>query len=447
MTPFPAAGAAAPVRALLTGWFSFLHGEATAGDVLALESVSAALAAAGLGYDVAWSPVFRPGGLRLDDARPGQYSHLIFICGPAHGEQVAALHRHFAGCRRIAVGVSVIDPADPAVTGFQVVLARDGNRSQPVRDLAAAAVSAATASAIPVAGLALATGQGEYGPRRRHQLVADGLTRWLGSKSCAPVPLETRLDIHDWRLCSTPGAFLSLLTRLDLVVTTRLHGLALALSAGVPAIAVRPGRRRRQSHRAGRRLGLALRAARRAGRGEPPARRALGLVPVCGRTRRGPRRVGSGGPGRRVAAGAAGRGDPRPGPPPLSGRAAAAEGPAADAASGPAGGQRGTRYAASTRSSAWATSSARPGAVPPVSSPAGSVAGMGWRTWPQSLHSISPSRRTSAPPPQTEQRSRSRGPVAPDWQSGQMSTWRSLRTPRFQGLAPRSGSAWRAPQR
>ncbi|GIH90534.1 hypothetical protein Psi01_11640 [Planobispora siamensis] len=31
------------------------------------------------------------------------------------------------------------------------------------------------------------------------------------------------------------------------------------------------------------------------------------------------------------------------------------------------------------------------------------------------------------------------------WQSGQMSTWVSWRTPRFQGLAPRTGSVCRAP--
>jgi Polysaccharide pyruvyl transferase len=208
--------------------------------VLALESVGAALAAAGLGYDIAWSPAFRPGGLALEAARPGRYSHLIFICGPAHGEQVTALHRRFAGCRRIAVGVSVIDPTDPAVTGFDIVLARDGGRSRPVRDLAAAAAAGATARAIPVVGLVLATGQGEYGQRRRHAPVADALTRWLGTKGCAPVPLDTRLDTRDWSLCSTAEAFMSLLARLDLVVTTRLHGLTLALAAGVPALAVDP---------------------------------------------------------------------------------------------------------------------------------------------------------------------------------------------------------------
>jgi hypothetical protein len=233
-----AAGAA--VRVLLTGWFSFRHGEVTAGDVLALESVRSALDNAGLGHDTAWSDVFRPGGLRLDEARPERYSHLIFVCGPLHGQQVTGLHSRFAGCRRIAVGVTVIDPADPAVTGFDLILARDGYRTPSVRDLATVAVAAPACPAVPVAGVALATGQGEYGERRRHDMVTGRITGWLGSKICAPVPLETRLDIHDWRLCSTAGAFMSLVARLDIVVTTRLHGLALALSAGVPVLAVDP---------------------------------------------------------------------------------------------------------------------------------------------------------------------------------------------------------------
>ena len=227
-------------RILLTGWFSFLEGEATAGDVLALESVKAALDAAGSRYDVAWSEVFRPGALRLDQASPERYSHIVFVCGPLHGEQVAGLHRRFAGCRRIAVGVTVIDPADPAVTGFHVILARDGYGAPPARDLSAAAVTAPVRPAVPVTGVVLATGQGEYGRRRRHDTVAALVTGWLGAKACAPVPVETRLDTRDWRLCSTAEAFLSLLARLDIVVTTRMHGLALALSAGVPALAVDP---------------------------------------------------------------------------------------------------------------------------------------------------------------------------------------------------------------
>jgi hypothetical protein len=50
------------VRVLLAGWFSFLDGEVTAGDVLALEAVRRSLGEARIGYEVAWSPAFRPDG-------------------------------------------------------------------------------------------------------------------------------------------------------------------------------------------------------------------------------------------------------------------------------------------------------------------------------------------------------------------------------------------------
>jgi D-inositol-3-phosphate glycosyltransferase len=81
------------MHVLLTGWFSFLHDEVTAGDVLALEAVRSALDGAGVTSDTAWSPVFRPGALRLEDAAPDLYSHLIFVCGPIHGAQVSSLHQ------------------------------------------------------------------------------------------------------------------------------------------------------------------------------------------------------------------------------------------------------------------------------------------------------------------------------------------------------------------
>jgi hypothetical protein len=224
-----------------------LHGEATAGDVLALEAVQRSLDRAGVGYDVAWSPVFRPGALRLEDAQPGRYTHLVFVCGPVHGAPVADLHSRFAALRRIAVGVTVVDRSDPACAGFDLVLARDGGQGPPLRDLSAAIplharprTPDAPTPPVPVTGVVLASGQGEYGARRRHEKVTGDLAGWLGGKSCAPVLLETRLDSRDWRLCSSPSAFEALLSRMDVVVTTRLHGLALALRAGIPALAVDP---------------------------------------------------------------------------------------------------------------------------------------------------------------------------------------------------------------
>jgi hypothetical protein len=126
------------MRVLLAGWFSFLNGEATAGDLLALRAVRQSLDDAGLDSDIAWSPGFQPGGLRIEDAPPDRYSHLVFVCGPLHGEQFTALHSRFAAQRRIAIGVSVIDPADPACAAFDLVLARmpprtSGSRRSPIR--------------------------------------------------------------------------------------------------------------------------------------------------------------------------------------------------------------------------------------------------------------------------------------------------------------------------
>ncbi|MEA5361016.1 polysaccharide pyruvyl transferase family protein [Amycolatopsis sp., V23-08] len=223
------------MRVLLTGWAGFLHGEATAGDVLSSRAVGDALAEAGIDHDVAWSPVFRPGALHLSGAAPADYTHVVFACGPIHGPRLAELHERYAGCRRIAVGVSVPDPADPAVTGFHRVLPRDGGgTAEPDLSLAAAA------SATPVLGVVLAPHQPEYGTAGRHDEVHDAVTGWLAGLDCARVPLDTRLAHADWERCATPDQFLAALSRMDAVVSTRLHGLVLGLKAGVPVLAVDP---------------------------------------------------------------------------------------------------------------------------------------------------------------------------------------------------------------
>lgn len=224
-------------RILLTGWFSFLDGEATAGDVLALDRVREALRQAGLDHEAAWSPRFRPAGPSLEQVRPKDYSHLVFVCGPLHGPQIEELHRRFAHCVRIAAGTSVVDAGSPAVTGFHRVLARDAPGAKPTPDLAAGAPAL---PALPVAGVILTHGQQEYGARRRHARVAETVTRWLSGRDCARLELETRLDVHDWRLSATPAQLESVLSRLDLIVTDRLHGMVLALRVGVPAVVVDP---------------------------------------------------------------------------------------------------------------------------------------------------------------------------------------------------------------
>ncbi|MDT0381538.1 polysaccharide pyruvyl transferase family protein [Streptomyces sp. DSM 42041] len=225
-------------RTLVTGWFSFPRGEATAGDVLALRHVEARLDLAGASYDVAWSPGFRSQAVSLEDADPQHYSRLLFVCGPVAGKQIAALHERFAHCFRVALGVSTVDPADPALSGFHRVMSRDGPGTLRGRvDLAA---SAPAEEPVPVAGVVLAGGRRERGAGVRDDAVAEALTSWMCGKNCARLELDTRLDAHDWRRSATCGQYLSVLERLDVVVTDRLHGLVLALRSGVPALAVDP---------------------------------------------------------------------------------------------------------------------------------------------------------------------------------------------------------------
>ncbi|NAZ74484.1 polysaccharide pyruvyl transferase family protein [Kineococcus sp. T13] len=225
----------------MIGWSSVLHGEATAGDVLSTEAVAERLRRAGHDVDLAWSPAvhlaYGPrGGLRYDDVDPTAYGHVVWVCGPLTGEPVREVHERFATARRTAVGVSVLDPQDPAVTGFDLVVPRDGPGGEPRRDLAARPA----VDGVDVVGVFLTHGQGEYGARRRHERVGEAVTGWIGALDVARLELDTRIDPRDWRMPATAEQVLAVVARLDVVVTTRLHGLVLALRCGVPALAVDP---------------------------------------------------------------------------------------------------------------------------------------------------------------------------------------------------------------
>jgi hypothetical protein len=218
------------IRVLITGWPSLAGGETTAGDVLGMLAVRDRLDGANMPAELALGPALGTDGLSLADADPARYSHLVFVGGPVHGPPITDLHRRYAGCRRIAIGVSVTDPDDPAVTGFHTVLARDEPGAPPRPDLSAEA----GVHPVPVVAVVLAPGGGDEATGR--------ITRWINEYDCAPVPCDGRLDSRDWRRCGNPDQVVSLLRRMDLVVTTQPHGMLLALRGGVPVLAVDPVR-------------------------------------------------------------------------------------------------------------------------------------------------------------------------------------------------------------
>lgn len=224
-------------RTLLCGWFSVDGGEATAGDLLAMEEVRDVLGDARHTVDVATNAGLL-GGVDWRRVDPDAYGHLVFVCGPLHGERVEALIDRFPKARKLAVNVSVVDRGLAA--RFDVVLARDDpDRPEATRpDLALAR----RPDPVPVVGVVRSHAQPEYAgalPDRAHEV----LRLVLASRPCATVDFDTRVhpaadpfEAHG----RDPAAIAALAGRMDAVVTTRLHGLVLSLAQGTPVVAVDP---------------------------------------------------------------------------------------------------------------------------------------------------------------------------------------------------------------
>ncbi len=71
------------------------------------------------------------------------------------------------------------------------------------------------------------------------QVANEAINKLIQSREMVTVPIDTRLDTNSSRLRSAAEVE-SLIARMDLVITTRLHGLVLALKNGVPAVAIDP---------------------------------------------------------------------------------------------------------------------------------------------------------------------------------------------------------------
>lgn len=228
------AGTGVAPRVLLTGWSSFVHGEATAGDLRSMEVIARWLADAGVAHDVALSPAF-PTGVDVEAVDPDAYTDVVFICGPAQGWQVRWLTERFAGCTLHAIGVSVIEGADgpDGVAGFVHVLARDS------ADVARPDLSLASpVEAVPLVGVVRAHNQPEYG-EGGHDRAHAAFDRLLAGRDLAVDELDTRVDPRDTGI-ATAAAIETRLARADVVLSTRMHGMVLALKHGVPAVAIDP---------------------------------------------------------------------------------------------------------------------------------------------------------------------------------------------------------------
>jgi hypothetical protein len=226
------------VKALAAGHFSFPKQGATAGDLIACDVVCEWLQEVGVEYDVALAPPF-PGGCDWRRLDPSNYSHIIWICGPLgrDTEAFSRLRRRFASQahRWIGIDVSMTEPVD-VWNPFDVLLERDSNRAERP-DLS----FGAEVPPLPVIGLVQVEPFAPLFPSRdRQEDAREAVRRLAYARPAAVVEIDTRLDVPNAAGLRSPREVETLIGRMDVVVTTRLHGLALALRNGVPTVAVDP---------------------------------------------------------------------------------------------------------------------------------------------------------------------------------------------------------------
>ena len=157
---------------------------------------------------------------------------MIFVCGPfGNGWPVTDFLERFAERRLIGLNLTMLEPLG-RWNPFDRLWERDSS--------AAARPDMAISSNqphVPVVGLALIDTQPEYGERDSHEHANRMLQNFAARRGLAAVAIDTRLDTDPAGL-RTASQVESLIARMDVILTTRLHGTVLAIKNGVPPLAV-----------------------------------------------------------------------------------------------------------------------------------------------------------------------------------------------------------------
>ena len=216
-------------RVLVGGWFSFSGVGATVGDLLAKDVVCGWLERAHRTYDVALDHSYGA-GIDWRTVDPSDYSDVIFVCGPFYRSD---LLRPFEECRLIGVNLSMAEPIRDW-NPFDLLLERDSSEaSHP--DI----TFDASVDKVPVIGLTLLPpAEAGIGLEARYREASEAAVRLLERRGAARVTIDTGLGSGFGT--TSPMIVTSLIARMDAIVTTRLHGLVLALREGVPALAIEP---------------------------------------------------------------------------------------------------------------------------------------------------------------------------------------------------------------
>ena len=218
--------------ALVVGHFSFDDWYATFGDTAAMRVAADWLQQQGIPYDIACHPANGLVGADLGNIDPSTYTIVVFVCGPWTKHDNDVFLGAFSHCLKVGVNISVVDGSGD---DFDVLLPRD----LPSVSNADVVFSAPPPPTLPLVGVFLVHEQPEYGADQRHREVGAIIEEYVRREEITELRLDT---VHVDNATSTRDErqLDNLLRRLDVVITTRLHGMVLSLRAGVPVVAIDP---------------------------------------------------------------------------------------------------------------------------------------------------------------------------------------------------------------
>lgn len=225
-------------KPILIVWWGARSRQGTVGDCLAVCNVVFALQQRGAEVEIAADRGFQFTGARSVNwwtVNPFRYRCVVFVCGPlTNSWYFRLLFSKFAWVRKVAVGVSVLEPRQRFTRSFDTIVARDGLPESHF-DLAVAGELIPHHAERPYVLVCLRGHQSEYGAAVCHSARVDELIWHTTQRLGLPVKaVNMTVTPHTDALGHVHRSF----SQARLVLTTRLHGALFALRHGVPFIAV-----------------------------------------------------------------------------------------------------------------------------------------------------------------------------------------------------------------
>lgn len=228
----PTSRAAGSQLALVVGPFAFDDWYATYGDTQAMRVALEWLEESGIPYDVACHPHNDFTGVNLHAVDPEQYTIIMYVCGPWRPADRDFFFSRFEHCVKIGVNVSLVGTSE---SDFDHLFARDlGEQHRP--DVV---FSPPRAPDHPLVGVFMVHEQPEYGARQQHDAVTSAVDGYFARGVAYPVELDT-LHVGNRTSAKDAAQLEALVRRLDVTITSRLHGFVFSLRAGTPPIAIDP---------------------------------------------------------------------------------------------------------------------------------------------------------------------------------------------------------------